>query len=181
MVFFPSVLLAESDFSTVNFRINMNQISHINEKEQTFDADFYLWVTRDQKDLVKPQFEIINAATYSNDSSEGMTWENTLDDRVETSMRIKGTFNSHMELSKFPFDHQSLQIIIEDFNSTENSMHYLPSKQESTISRDLKLSDWQIQSLHTQSQKYKYPFIDTGKTEESSYSRYVFSIQIERQ
>ncbi|MEM3091324.1 MAG: hypothetical protein QXU39_01555, partial [Candidatus Pacearchaeota archaeon] len=84
----------------------------------SFTADFYLSMKCDN---ICPQqdFEFMNGRASS--------FEKIIDKPNEKFYRIQANLVSPIDLKKFPFDKQKMEIIIEDKKKTINELRYIPN------------------------------------------------------
>lgn len=131
----------------------------------TFTADFYL----DMKcqDKCSPGgFEFMNGRAASTDI--------IIDEPNEKFYRIQATLNSPVDLKQFPFDHQKMQIILEDKDNTIDSIRYIPLKDESGIDDSVSFIGWKLDGWNAKSMKHNYPIYN------ETYSQYIFTMDISR-
>jgi branched-chain amino acid transport system substrate-binding protein len=88
--------------------IDINEISNINPRTETFTADFYLWF-RHSGYLDYSQIEFLNAAGDIHLKDEPIS-EMTGHNFSYRAYRIKGDFNEALIFRDYPFDSQTLSI-----------------------------------------------------------------------
>lgn len=88
--------------------IDINEISNINPREETFTADFYLWF-RQSGDLDYSQIEFMNAMGSVTLTDEPIM-EKSDQNMTHRAYRIKGTFKESFSFRDYPFDSQTLRI-----------------------------------------------------------------------
>ncbi|MEM3065590.1 MAG: hypothetical protein QW177_09530 [Candidatus Nitrosotenuis sp.] len=85
---------------------------------------------------------------------------------------VKGTFLKNMNFQKYPFEQLFLTVEVEGIDDI-NSIVFVPDLEASGIDSLVNIPGWRLVSNDSQITEHRYP---DGK----SYSRYVFSITIER-
>ncbi len=186
----------------VNFFINT--IDNIDDESGRYTIDFWLdlfWrdpalegKTVDQVDpasLWNPQIQTLNANDLTvlyqsyTDSFEPET-------NVYLSQRLVGTFTSDFDLSRFPFDHQQLEIQIEssEFDSNQLLFDFLGADQaiiyaekpftfplpiNKYISTEFALRNWLLTTANVVQQIHVLPY------DKSSWAQFRVELQIARQ
>ncbi|MEM3008214.1 MAG: hypothetical protein QXW37_07955 [Candidatus Nitrosotenuis sp.] len=131
----------------------------------SYDLDFYMWIRSDDADFTKskPAFEFMNGRV----ATETITVEPHY-----YEIRVKGTFLKNMNFQKYPFEQLSLTIEVEGLDDI-NYVVFVPDVDTSGIDELVNIPGWRLVSNDSQIVEHHYP---DGK----SYSRYVFSMTIER-
>ena len=131
----------------------------------SFTADFYL--SMKCKDECSPEkFEFMNGRATSTDK--------IIDKPNEKFYRIHANLNSPVNLKKFPFDTQKMEIILEDKENTVEDLHYNPVISESGIDESIVFTGWNIDSWSAEKKEHFYPIYN------ETYSQYVFTINISK-
>ncbi|MEM3113272.1 MAG: hypothetical protein QXI33_02500 [Candidatus Pacearchaeota archaeon] len=131
----------------------------------SFTIDFYLSLKCD--DICPNQdFEFMNGRAAS--------LEKTLDLPQEKFYRIQANLNSPIDLKRFPFDSQKMQIIIEDKKNTIERLVYVPNFEESGIDDSIAFAGWNIDDWNMETKEHYYPVYD------ETYSQIIFSIPISK-
>ncbi len=131
----------------------------------SFTADFYLSLKCEQN-CSTPNFEFMNG--------RASTVEKMEDKPMEKFYRIQANLNSPVDLKKFPFDSQEVQIILEDKERKNAEMQYVPLLKETGIDKSIVFTGWNIDGWRAEVQEHEYPIY--GET----YSQYVYTIDISR-
>ena len=145
----PRALKATTSRIEVYVRTNVFSLGSINTVDGTFEADFYLiasWVavsslvpaegaTSDEiKSIFDPGILVMNAKGVLEMQSEEFAVDTCRQGRegetvVTYRARIVGTFREPLELLRFPFDEQSLSVVISSSRvATEVSLHADPDR-----------------------------------------------------
>ena len=130
-----------------------------------FTVDFYLSL-KCESVCPKQDFEFMNGRASSVDK--------IIDAPYEKFYRIQANLNSQVDLKKFPFDRQNIQIIIEDKKKTIEELEYLPDLEASGIDDSIAFTGWNIEDWKAETQIHRYEIYD------EDYSQYVFTIPISR-
>ena len=178
-------------------------IVSILEKEETFVADIYFscqWddprlsytsvagaepkifldeKAQDQlKEMWWPQIEFLNAGNIIYDERSLFIHP---DGRVEYYVALTGSFRTHLDLTRFPFDRQVLEIKIDSFLWNKNVVELVPATENTGfrnignhIHNDEKIADIKIKTELTKGLQLH------GFGDSDEYSTYVASIVVER-
>ena len=88
--------------------LDINEIMHIDQKNETFTADFYMWF-RHVNPLDYSKIEFFNSDILLGRNVDPMT-ATTVDDMHYRAYRIKAEFREPFQFHHYPFDHQTLRI-----------------------------------------------------------------------
>lgn len=173
------------DSKIVKIGVYVNQIRDVDLKSQTFSADVYVWFKWTNSALNPDRtFEFMNAF----DPSSGQI-KKSFPEPLEISKgvyyqvnRYQGRFSSNISLRSYPFDKQTLKVIIEDNALTTADLIYLLDDKAISINQDLKLPGYQISSPDITIQNQRYPTDFGYKVSDvvDNYSRATISFDIER-
>ncbi len=173
-----------SEPTKIEVGIYILDIAHLDVKESEFYADFYVWYKAPDDSAWKPENiefmnGVIESATplASNTSATGdQYW----------SQRIKGRFRGHFELHAYPFDRQSLPIVIEDAEYTVEALQFAadsasPADFSLWVEPELRVPDWKRAGASCVSDVHHYKTdFGLGSKKSSSYSRFTFSVNLSR-
>ncbi|MEM3172451.1 MAG: hypothetical protein QXE82_02810 [Candidatus Nitrosotenuis sp.] len=131
----------------------------------SYDLDFYMWIRSNEADFTqsKPSFEFMNGR---------VTTETITVEPHYYEIRVKGTFLKNMNFQKYPFEQLFLTVEVEGIDDI-NSIVFVPDLEASGIDSLVNIPGWRLVSNDSKITEHQYP---DGK----SYSRYVFSMTIER-
>ncbi|MEM3075164.1 MAG: hypothetical protein QW727_04460 [Candidatus Pacearchaeota archaeon] len=131
----------------------------------SFTADFYLSMKCDN---ICPQqdFEFMNGRASS--------FEKIIDKPNEKFYRIQANLVSPIDLKKFPFDKQKMEIIIEDKKKTINELRYIPNMEETGFDESIAFVGWDMEKWNVSTREHFYDIYN------ETYSQYVFEIPISR-
>lgn len=156
------IVSAVSEIQTAVYILNLGKFDI---GTGSFTADFYLSFKCDN---VCPDFDF----EFSN--GRAATVDKIIDTVSEKFYRIQANLNSPIDLKRYPMDSQKLQIIIEDKKATTDLVRFVPNLKESGIDREIVFAGWKISDWSAVEEKHYYKVYD------EIYSRYVFTIPIER-
>jgi hypothetical protein len=162
------ILLAQTTYAApeeVYVGLYLLDVSKYDVRTGEFTADFYLSLYCDEN--CSPEgFEFMNGRATTVDMS--------IDESDEKFYRIQGVFGSHVDMERYPFDTQKLQIIIEDKLLVTDDLVYLPVRNESGIDDAIIFPGWEVKEWTVSVDEHYYsPWDET-------YSRYTYTIEIER-
>ncbi len=161
----------------VHTSVYIEQISHIDEKNQTFDIVCSLaFVWKGGNDRL--HLNIVNAAPGLSILNETVR---TLEsgDRLQ-NIRLSGSLSSEMFFKRFPFDAQTLSLEIEDFDSRLSELEFVPADTVPAMDPRVSLSDWHVRrgALGTVAHEYRGMFM--GRKVSHTFSRLRMTLGISR-
>ncbi|HSW56977.1 MAG TPA: hypothetical protein VLH15_01085 [Dehalococcoidales bacterium] len=162
-----SALPAESSSGPVKVKVGIYvlNIGRLDTSTGAFTVDFYLSFTSDTPSD-PGRFEFINGRATTIDKS--------IDEPTSKFYRIQAALTSNLNLSDYPFDKHNLTIEIEDKEQTINSQVYEVYYPDSGIDPIVQLAGWNISGFDAEVVEHRYELWDT------TFSKYIFNIQIER-
>jgi hypothetical protein len=156
-----------SSESPANVKVGVYLLSlgKLDTSTGSFTADFYLSLSSD-KPITIDRFEFFNGRATSIDKS--------VDDPTEKFYRIQASLTDTLNLSRYPFDRHQMTIELEDKEQTVNTLVYQVSRDDSGLDPAVKLAGWEIKGWDAAvNQHYYAPW-------QTTFSQYVFSVQIQR-
>ena len=165
-------------------------ISEIDGATETFSATAYLlleWTdprlkfapkSDSQVKLYKPEeiwtpaVEIVNAEKLADQQPPVCTV--TSDGTVYFSRRVVMLLNTPLDLRRFPFDQQRMELIVESSRYGANDLVFVPDPDQSGLGKDIVPRGWAYAPLTWKAASE--PFANTTAT----YSRLVFSFEAQR-
>lgn len=181
-------LTARAAPEPVSVGLYVADIQEIDLKSHSYRLDLYAWFRwKDPNIDPSKSAEFINmfdpadhVRTSLYDSPQKMP-----DGSYYAIIRDQGKFSSKFSLKRYPFDQQSLPIIIEDNIHEASALTYIPdasAKAPLTLNPKVYLPGFSIGKTSLNISKFTYPtnFGDLRTTTQPDYSRAVFSIPVER-
>ena len=181
----PAVLSQDEELPTDTVKVGMYVFSvyDIDFPANQLNVDFYIWYTY-KNDSLNPSetFELVNdkelekQTVYTEDYGE----INYQTFRCNTVIREK------WDISDFPFDEHTIEIIVEDFED-KNTIVFVPDTIGTSLDSGVMkaLHHWDITGFEIKEMDYVYetnygdPTVST--TDYPPYSRIIFSFTIKRQ
>jgi len=197
---------SEKKYVIVQFYVN--QIRKINDVEQSVEIDLYLklnwisehWIGKTDDDFQNdenrfnkdvwwaPGVEVTNAIELEKQTEEEEAFwlEFPQYGVLAYTQRYMGTVSSFLDLHKFPFDSQIIQITFESFHWKSNDMQLLvlahhmnqkpprPGGSWPTMSNDVVLEEWTIEGIKVSENTKHYSF------EDRDYSQVKVEVQLVR-
>lgn len=169
-------------------------IRSLDVRAQSFYADFYLWFRFATTDTERAQeidakLEAVNGKFESKEEVD----RKQVGDQTYVCYRVTGTFYFTATLANYPFDRQSLDLVLENSNLESDSMVFVDDVQSYQrsgapkhlwgIQPSVSIPEFNIRAVTRSSTLAGYPttFGDPTRTEaDSKYSRFTVSIVIER-
>jgi hypothetical protein len=167
--------------SDVHVGLYINNIYNVSLRENSFSADFYVWFRWTDKNL-KPleSFEVTNGRIVSKDG----IYEDVVEGQNYASCRVVAEFTKFWDVSNFPLDTHKITIEIEDNDNEDFKVRYIPDATNSNYNPDVQVPGYKIvhQRAEVLQHAYKtnYGDISLPTDSASTYSRFVYSLQIER-
>ena len=154
----------------VKVGLYIQQIDNVNVKTETFDCEFYFYLT--WKGPYSPQhYEFVNGnITHSTYDVEDIDSAGV----HIISAKLRGTFQDSLDVSDYPMDKHMLTIELEDFDWPEDSLKYTVDAGNTGIALGLSLSEWKLTNVGT---SVTSAFFKPSRT---SFSHYKFSVGIQR-
>lgn len=147
----------------------LNSVRDYDIQKGTFTADFFIALTSD-----KPMPPV--TLSFGNGKEDGTT---KLADKPTFKMwRIIGNFNSPVDLRKFPFDEQMLDIELEAENVGVDQLVLEADPDHTSLDAGFFVPGWGIKTLGASVRKHYYPV--RFPHDDLYYSRYSFKLGIER-
>ena len=151
----------------------------LNIKDESFVADFYLWLTW-RGNLNPENFEFMNGELQAKDNPEIIK----KDGINYISWRCRGRFRSPLDFRNYPRDHQVLRIEIEDSFHDINELVYTFEENNKLepypiAIRGFRMSQTQKYELNTHEYKTNYGNPFRAKDENAKYSQMCIKIPIE--
>ena len=161
--------------------ISIDRVYDVNTEGNSFKAVFWLWsVSPVDENYTMDSLEFVNGLSVT----ELQKYTEAKAGKVWTTKKIKGEFAVKWDLRKYPFDTQTLKIILEDGDYDCEDLVFKIDK-NSILNQDLYINNWNLKGMlrektycHTLYTTYGDPALNAYK--ESSYSRIVFSIDVVR-
>lgn len=132
----------------------------------SFTADFYLSFKCNKKCPEGMEYEFMNGRAASLDK--------IIDEPNEKFYRVQANLNSPVDLKRFPFDTQKMQIIIEDKRKTIDYVVYSEDVEQTGIDESVIFVGWDYKNYSQEVKEHYYPVYD------ETYSQYSFNIPIKR-
>jgi len=127
--------------------VYLSNIQAVNQTTNSFDADFYLWLRWRNPDLDPTAgVEVMNpymawglVVTPVYDQPQRQS-----DGSLLWLCRYQGSFNAPLSLSNYPFERQTLRIIIEDGVDTTQRVVYRPDTEPVKLDSEVTLAGYEI-------------------------------------
>ena len=151
--------------SEARVSVIVTSLSKLSLDEGVFHAIFYLGITCIDE-CAAEDWDLVNANEY--------TSELTAEEGPTTWWRVSGTFVFQPNLRLFPFDTQTLPIIIEHEDLTMEELIFVPDQQTSEVSSLIGVPGWLIEPFTLTTSEHF--FIGFGET----YSSLTFGLPVSR-
>ena len=159
-----------SEKNTIKAGVYALSIGNFEFTKGTYVIDFYLVFKWSDQNISPASFELMNGRATSNTK----IYEEKNNETSEVWYRIQANLFITPEFKNYPFDSQTLKIIIEDSKYNNSVLTYSPLTDVTGIDDRFTLSGWNIQSYNLNAEDHEYPWGE-------EYSQLVFTIQLERE
>lgn len=127
--------------------VYLSNIQAVNQATNSFEADFYLWLRWTNPEIDPTEgVEVMNpymawglVATPVYDEPQRQS-----DGSLLWLCRYQGSFNAPLSLADYPFERQTLRIIIEDGAGTTDQVVYRPDKDPLALDPEVTLPGYEI-------------------------------------
>jgi hypothetical protein len=161
--------------------VYVKQIQGISLKDSQATVDFHVWF-RWTDNRLKPleSFDLVNGRIESKQSA----YEADIEGVHYASCRAVATLHKLWDVSRYPLDSHVLTIEIEDNNLEADKLIYLPDVENSGLSTNAEVPGWVLRPgkavVLTNTDHTNYGDVSLPSGRESSWSRFVFSIEVTR-
>ena len=186
----PPEPLSRTGTFTVEVGMYLLDIAKLDMKESEFFADFYIWYKAPLVASGQWSPETIEFINGEVEFASPLTADDSLENQLYWSQRIKGRFRGNFHLQRYPLDRQVLPITLEDRDQTADRMTLAPEKtagkaHERWVDPNLFIPDWTVEEVIASSTLHRY--ITTfgltgadGKKAGLPFSRFTFRMKIHR-
>ena len=172
--------------TAVTYGIYINTLENIDLASNSYSIDLYLWL-RWKDSTIDPSTSIEVMNTLSGDGTVQV--QRLFDEPVDmpdgskyTAFRMHGSFNSKMDLARYPFDVQTLVVDLEDSKYDSTMIEYVPDTNPVTISAKVTLPGYIVGEPTASAVEHRYPtnFGDLRVPDQPSYSRISITLPVQR-
>ncbi len=191
----PSSASADSGVDKVTVGAYINDLQDIDLASENFTADFYLWM-RWKNPKIDPSatIESMNSEATQNttaSSTGGVAGEPLYDAPLDMPdgskyqvLRYQGVFSRKMNLEKYPFDSQILEMVFEDKRSDARGVEYVPDTPGVTVNSApaMSIPGYVLGKPILTVVPHQYPtnFGDISQKANASYSRIIIALPVTR-
>ncbi|MGV8085775.1 MAG: hypothetical protein ACP5N9_06005 [Candidatus Bilamarchaeum sp.] len=130
-----------------------------------YSVDFYLSIKCPEN--CSTNFEFVNGRASSIDK--------IIDTPEEKFYRIQANLQNPVDFRRYPFDNHTLTIEIEDKTNTKENLTYTVDKEHTGMEEGIQFVGWKLNGYNVTVEDHYY------KPYDETYSRYKFSIDLERE
>lgn len=159
----------------------VEQIHGISLRDSLVTVDFHVWF-RWTDDGLKPleTFDLVNGRIDSKQS----VYATNFGAVHYASCRVVATLHKLWDVSRYPLDSHIFTIEIEDNDLEADKLVYLPDEENSGLSTHAEVAGWALKPgkavVVSNTDHTNYGDLSLGTGRESSWSRFVFSIELTR-
>lgn len=172
----------------------INDLQDINLAEDSYTVDMYLWM-RWKNPKINPwqTIDVMNSNGTQNTTSSstgGVVGEPLFEDPKDMPdgskymiLRFQGVFSRKMNLEKYPFDVQNLELIFEDQASDSRQLQFVPDTEPIRISRAVTNPGYRLENpqMSIVDHLYRTNFGDLTAPPEVQYSRVIITMPVKRE
>jgi hypothetical protein len=148
----------------------LSNVREFDIQKGSFQADFFVTLSSDK---AMPEGLKLTFPNGSEDSSSQLA------DKPNFKMwRFLATFHTPIDLRKFPFDTQALEIEIEAENAGVDQIVFETDQAHTSFDAQFDVAGWSVSTLGASTRKHYYP--TRFAHDDLYYSRYSFTIGLER-
>jgi hypothetical protein len=144
-------------------------IGNFDLSKGTFVADFYLVFKWSDQNISPASFEFINGRAVSKEK----IYESIGNGSCEVWYRIQANLYMSPVFTNYPFDEQTIPIIIEDSKNNNSVISYTALTDFSGIDSSISVPGWKVENGEVYTEIMKYPWGE-------DYSRFVFTVKLAR-
>ena len=175
--------VAHADPQKIDVGVYVNNISQLDIKTSQFTVDFYVWFRWEGGGTELNPLETFELPNGRITSKTGVSKRSVGLQRY-ASCRVLATITKVFDMTRFPLDDHTLTVEIEDSDSDTRVAELVPDTENATVRPDLVVPGWEViasrSKVITYTYRTNYGDITLPHGRKSSYSRYIFSIGIER-
>lgn len=180
---FSSAHAEEAERVTIGAYIN--DIQAVNLSTHSYVVDLYVWFHWFNSEIDPTQtFEFMN--TFDPEAHvETILYDEPVpqpDGSLYQIVRHQGAFSSKFPLAKYPFDVQTLRVVVEDAEEGADAYQFVPDIKALTLNPEIKMPGYNISDVRLVIRDKPYPtnFGDLSEPDVAAYSRADFQIIIQR-
>jgi len=154
---------------TVKVGLVLSEVRGYDIQTGTFDTEFFLSLTGD-KEMPNVNLDFTNG--------HGVDCKAIADVPTFKFYRCSGSFTSEVDLRKYPFDTQKLQISFEDQVYGVDTVIFEPDQQRTSLDEGFRIAGYGIASVGAHAYKHQYP--PRFDRDDLYVSRYKFVVGVDR-
>jgi hypothetical protein len=171
--------ISQPKVDTIRTGIYLKALYDFNSSAFSYDVDLWMWF-KYSNDSLNPLkgIEIANAKKYeyleaSIEKRSGIIW---------ASQNCKASINQNWDLQHYPFDHQKLEVILEESQLDTRKVILIADKNKFEYNDQIDVKGWKIDSTRIKRgiSHYKSDFGDPTLHGESHYSKVYYTIFLSR-
>lgn len=173
----------EADKVTIG--VFVNDILMLDFPTDTYSVDLYVWFRWNNPELNPAKtVEFMNRYLPTEHQRDLLFDEaqKMPDGTLYNIIREQGRFSSKFKLERYPYDEQSLKVVIEDSQNSTVAQSYIGDANAITSNPDITLPGYKVGKARISISPHKYPtnFGDISLTGNESYSRVVVEVPVSR-
>lgn len=178
----PDTALSEEKPKDVKVGVFIANLFDLDFSERDVEATFWVWfIHADPHFDAQKGAEVVNARFanqlqyFKSDAADGTIWE---------TIKYSAILNETWTLANYPFDTQTIKIVIESSQTDARSVRFVPDLEQTDLTSDLSLPGWTIEGISATTSEVSYhtTFGDPSLKHalHSTYPRATFEVSIRR-
>ncbi len=173
--------IANENPTEVRIGLYLLRIPSFDLRQNHVGVDFYLWFLWKGEEVTPVEtFEIMNGTVQMKELIE----QEVVDGWNYACLRVQSTITEYWDMSRYPLDRHTLNIEIEDTQYDVTDLVYTTKTETSGVDAGFQVTGWDLSDpvteITTYSYKTNYGRPDMPADQASHYSRFVFSVHLER-
>ncbi|MEO7582505.1 MAG: hypothetical protein ABIS74_05905 [Ferruginibacter sp.] len=172
-----TITFAQAD--TCKVGIYVNSIYDFKLDDKSYSIEFWMWMNYKNDSLTfQNNQDIINSKStefthFAHEKNSGINW---------VAQKCKAQMMQQWDVTNYPFDRQSLQLVIEDAEHDTSEMIYIADKLNSKLDPAFVTGEWSIErfSIKEGVRTYTTSYGNPSLANTSSYPQIVAEISIKR-
>ncbi|HEX9462050.1 MAG TPA: hypothetical protein VGB82_05580 [Alphaproteobacteria bacterium] len=175
----PRAAAAEPEQVTIG--VFLTGLNNLNFAAGTAAVDFWIWTVVDGETRPRSPLETAYIVNEAAKTTEPILTEKQGSRRWD-QQRIRATVNNRFDTSHFPFDRQTVQIVIEESFGTTAELLFVADRERSGIAQSVSLTGWSVTGWSVATEEHPYPtnFGDLRHPGPVQSSRLIFNVDLQR-
>jgi hypothetical protein len=160
--------------------IYVTSVHHVDVPGRTADVDMWLWSVSPDERRPLQTIELLNADSFN----RSLASTQSRPQGAWSQLKVAGTFRQLWSLSNFPFDRQTIEVVVEEGVLDSSSFAYRVDRAHSGYDQEIEVPGWEITGFDAEQRTQPYrttfgdPLLAAGG--QSDYARVVATLHLKR-